>query len=219
VGTVRARRLGSSVQHRTQWAATYEGTEYDELPWFSPDPTPELVSAVEDRFFAPGSPVLDIGCGAGSNVLYLARQGFESHGIDLAPAAIRTAQDRAGAAGLTVDVQVGDALALAFPRSRFAGIVDHGCFHTLPIPRRPDYVAEVARVLRPGGAFLLSWVAREHTGPRGPPHRPSLAEVAAAFEAKFLFERTSYVDGGEEVGLPAYHARLRRRANPQPARR
>ena len=171
---------GSSAEHRAQWEAIYEQTPYHELPWFDPDPSPQVVHAVAEGFLRPGSTVLDVGCGAGSNVLFLASKGFDAHGVDLSPGAVRAAERRAREARLRVDLHVGDVLSLAFPDARFDGVLDNGCFHTLPIPRRPDYACEIARVLRPGGSFVLSWVAREHEGEHGPPHRPSLAEVTAA---------------------------------------
>lgn len=212
----RSPRRGSSKETRAAWKATYEETPYSNLPWFDPDPSPHVVQAVSERFLPPGAATLDIGCGAGSNVLYLARAGFESHGIDLSPGAVQAARTRAAQAGLTVDVREGDALALEFPSARFGSVIDNGCFHTLPPDRRSGYAEEVARVLRPAGAFVLSWVGRESTGLRGPPHRPSLEEVTRTFEARFLFVRTAFHPAEEEDATSTYDAWLTRRRSPQP---
>jgi len=214
--TDRRRPRGSSEVDRRSWATTYERTPYQELPWFDPEPSPEVVRAVEEGFLPARSPVLDVGCGAGSNLLYLARKGLEAHGIDLSPGAVAAARKRAEELRLPIDAQVGDALALEFPEGRFAGMVDIGCFHTLPIRRRPEYAREAARALRPGGSFVLSWVARESTQVHGPPHRPSLGEVVATFEGLFLFVRTGFSAAAEEGHLSTYVAWLRRRAVPQP---
>jgi len=201
------------------WRATYEETPYNQLPWFDPDPSPVVVGAVEGGFLPAGAAVLDIGCGAGSNVLYLARKGFRAHGIDISPGAIRAAEARAQAEGLTIDVRTGDALAIADPAESYGGLVDIGCFHTIPIGRRPDYAREVARILRPDGSFVLSWVAREHEGPHGPPHRPSLEDVTKTFEARFLFTRTEFHGAPQGGSLPFYSAWMVRRSVPQPAAR
>ena len=209
-------RRGSSARNRALWRSTYEETAYHDLPWFDPDPSPQVVRAVTERFLPPKAAVLDVGCGAGSNVLYLARGGFESHGVDLSPGAVRSANDRARKESLTVDVRVGDVLGLDFPRARLAGVIDNGCFHTLPIGRRSDYAREIARVLRPGGAFVLSWVGRESTRERGPPHRPSLAEVTRTLEERFLFARTEFHPAREAGTLSVYDAWLTRRTAPQP---
>ncbi len=209
-------RQGSSARHRARWKATYEQTPYRELPWFDPEPSPQVARAVAERFLPPGARVLDVGCGAGSNVLYLCRTGLHGFGVDISPGAIQAAQARARDEGLTADFRVGDVLALDFPDGAFEGVLDNGCFHTLPVRSRVTYAKEVRRVLRPDGRFVLSWVAREHTGPRGPPHRPSLEEVVRTFEASFLFVRTGFHPPGTERGPAVYDAWLTRRTSAQP---
>jgi SAM-dependent methyltransferase len=173
---------------------------------------------VREGFLPKAGDVLDVGCGAGSNVLFLAQNGFRAHGIDLSPGAVAAATSRITASRLTADIREGDALALDFADRTLDGVVDHGCFHTLPLRRREDYAKEVGRVLRPGGSFVLSWVAREYTDPRGPPHRPSVQEVATVFESRFLFTRVGFRPGSEETGLPSYYAFLSRRAQRYPPR-
>ena len=209
-------REGSPAEHRSFWRSVYEENPYDALPWFDVEPSPTVARAVAEKFLMPGTAVLDVGCGAGSNVLFLARRGFESHGIDLSPGAVRAAQERARDEGLTIDVRVGDALDLDFPGARFDGVIDNGCFHTLPIARRRDYARELTRVLRPDGAVVLSWVAREHGGPYGPPHRPSLEEVTRTFEERFLFLRTEFHAPSDARSPPVYDAWLTLRRTPRP---
>ena len=209
-------RRGSSPAHRAQWRSTYEETSYDQLPWFEPGPSPPIQLAVAEGFLPRGGDVVDVGCGAGSNVLFLAEKGYRAHGVDLSPGAVAAARARAVKAGLKIDVQEGDALALPFADGSLDGMVDHGCFHTLPIARRGDYAQEAYRILRPEGRFVLAWVAREHTSPMGPPHRPSLQEVTATFESRFLFSRTGFALGREEGEPAAYFAFLVRRSGPYP---
>jgi SAM-dependent methyltransferase len=173
---------------------------------------------VETGGFVPGSRVLDIGCGAGTNALFLARAGFRASGIDLAPGAIRAAQSRARRGKLDVEFRVGDALRLPFRRANFGGLVDIGCFHTLPVRLRGQYAGEASRVLRPGGRFALAWVAREFSGAFGPPHRLSVEEVTEALERQFVFLKVEFSPGGRDR-LPSYGALLERRRHPQPPAR
>jgi len=210
-GSSRSRR-GSSSTSRAQWQSTYEQTPYDQLPWFEPGPSVGVQRAVDEGFLPKGGEVLDIGCGAGSNVLFLAERGYHAHGIDLSPGAVAAARSRAKSAHLTIDVQEGDALALAFPDGSLDALIDNGCFHTLPLSRREQYAREVHRVLRAHGSVVLSWVAREHTASRGPPHRPSLGEVTALFESRFLFVRTGFHLPSEDGDPPTYFAFLSRRS-------
>jgi SAM-dependent methyltransferase len=163
--------------------------------------------------------VLDIGCGAGSNVLFLAKKGYRAHGVDLSPGAVAASRARAAAARLTVDVREGDALVLPFPDATLDAVIDIGCFHTVPFARRKKYAREVYRVLRPEGSFVLSWVAREHTADHGPPHRPSLGEMTDVFESRFLFVRTGFRPSPEEGEPSTYFAFLVRRSVLQPPRR
>ncbi len=201
-----------------QWGKTYQLTAYRDLPWFSPRPYPWLQRGVRERWLRPPARVLDIGCGAGTNSLFLARSGFRVSGVDLAPAAIEAAQRRAARAGLSVDFRSGDALRLPFPDRSFGGAVDVGCYHTIPLRLRRAYSREIARVVRPGGRYLVSWVGREATQKQGPPHRPSLEETADAFEPEFVFLRTEF-EWSPRGPFSAYRALLQRRAAPQPPRR
>ncbi len=143
-------RPSVEVPHRVRrmWEETYERTSYRDLPWFSPRPYYWVVRAVRERWLRPGARVLDVGCGAGTNSIFLARRGFRVSGVDLAPAAIAVAKKRATRAGLTVDFQVADALRLPFPTASFGGAVDVGCFHTFDLHLRPAFSREMARILR-----------------------------------------------------------------------
>ncbi len=189
----RARRLSRiPSKERRAWERLYSEQNYKSLPWYSAGPSPWLVDAVRTRWIRPGSTVLDVGCGTGSNVLWLARHGFRASGVDIAAGAIAVAEARAKAARVAVSFYVADAVALPFPRGAFTAALDSGCFHSLPVPLRPTYAAGIARILAPGGRFLLTWVGREETRKLGPPHRPSLAETASVFEPRFVFTKTEF---------------------------
>lgn len=212
-----------STNPRRMFEEAYAHTSYRDLPWFSPHPYPWLVQAVAEGWIVPPGPVLDMGCGAGTNVLWLARQGFRATGADLAPSAIAIAERRAKRARLSATFRVADALALPFRRGAFRAALDVGCFHSLPIARRATYAKELARVVRRGGTFLLSWVAREETEKFGPPHRPSVWEIAQTFEKSFIVERIRFAPSRSSRGwqtrggrLAQYSCRLIRRSSPQP---
>jgi SAM-dependent methyltransferase len=216
-------RPATPATTRESWRQTYEETPYCELPWFSPRPNPWVVAGVKAGWWRRGTQVLDLGCGAGTNSLYLARSGFRAYGVDLAEAAIAAARERAAQARIRADFRAGDVLRLPFPSGFFGGAIDIGCFHTQPVRLRRAYAREVARVLRPRSTYALSWVAREYQGTVGPPHRPSLEEVAVALEPEFLFRHVEYrpsASGPVLKGAPSvYCARLGRRSFPRPPAR
>ena len=198
-----------------RWRELYRNSDYRALPWFSRQPFPWVAEAVSKTWIARGSKVLDVGCGAGTNSLFLARSGYRVAGIDLAPAAIEAAKGRAARQDLRVDFRVADVLRLPFPRGHFGGAIDIGCFHTLPVNLRSQYEAELARVVRPGGRFAIAWAAREFTASLGPPHRLSLEEGAAVLEGRFQFLRTAFLSGWKGR-ISSYGALLERRVGRQP---
>lgn len=208
------------------WAGMYASTPYTRLPWYSARPAPWVVRAVRDRWIEPPGPILDVGCGAGTNAIWLASSGFQATGIDLAPVAVGVAQRRAGRTGSRATFRVANVLSLPFRAASFAGVIDCGCFHTLPFDQRARYATELGRVVRPGGVVLITWIAREETGEYGPPHRPSVHEVTGALEPLFVFEHTEFADASSKRAwsarghtLARYSARLTRRRSPQPTRR
>jgi ubiquinone/menaquinone biosynthesis C-methylase UbiE len=209
------KRGGSSAQVKEDWKRTYEKHDFRELPWFSEEPSEWLQEARRSGWIKPPGRSLDVGCGAGTNVLWLAREGFNATGVDLAPGAVEAASKRAESEKSSARFVNGDALNLPFADRSFDVTTDFGCFHTLPVNRRREYAEEIARILVPKGTYILSWVGREADSEHGPPHRPSLLEVTQAFEERFLFRRTAFL-APTDGELAAYGACLSLRERPQP---
>ena len=111
--------------------------------WDSADPRPELAELASSR---PPGRALDLGCGTGTDALYLAGRGWETTGIDFAPEAITAARKKADDAGVKAVFVVGDASRLreAGVRGPFDLLLDIGCYHTIPAGRRDAYVAGAA---------------------------------------------------------------------------
>ena len=102
----------------------------------------------------PGEYVLDLACGTGALAELLAGRGARVTGVDLAPALIETARERAAEQGLEIAYRVGDAEALELPDASFDAIGS-----TCGIMFAPDHAAsarELARVTRPGGRVALA---------------------------------------------------------------
>ncbi len=97
-------------------------------------PPVDLVALVEGATARPAGRALDLGCGSGTDSMYLARLGWNLTGVDIVPEAVALARRNAAAAGVNVRFVEGDAtrlqdLGLGEP---FDLIVDFGCMHTLP---------------------------------------------------------------------------------------
>ena len=123
-----------------------------QTPWDSGRTPPEIVGLVESGRIPPGR-ALDIGCGTGTNVIYLTQHGFEAAGIDISAQAIARAQAKIHAAGVSARVATANVLDPAhLPVSGpFDFVMDIGVMHQFAETDRLRYAATVAGLLRPGG--------------------------------------------------------------------
>lgn len=99
--------------------------------------------------------VLDLGCGSGTQSIYLAQQGFTVVGVDGSPVAIRRAQRKAVEAGVNPSFFIQDVTRLDFLQDPFDVGLDIGCFHGLSTAGKEAYCRGLARYTRPGSLVLL----------------------------------------------------------------
>ncbi|MBX9788862.1 MAG: class I SAM-dependent methyltransferase, partial [Pirellulales bacterium] len=134
---------------------------------------------------------LDIGCGTGTNSVWLAQQGFEVTGVDVAPLAIERAGQRAADAEVRVSFLATDVLALPDLGGPFGFFFDRGCYHAVRRGAPRAYAPAVARQLAAGGrGLILAGNAREPHDP-GPPvvsQNELRDELGVAFEIVDLHE-------------------------------
>jgi methyl halide transferase len=138
------------------------------LPWDTGRPSSELQCLFSRNMIQPCR-ALELGCGTGTNSVWLAQQGFDVTGIDLAPLAVERAKERAHAAGIKVQFVVADVLHLPNLDGPFAFFFDRGCYHAVRRNAPEQYAPAVARQLASGGrGLILAGNAREPHDP-GPP--------------------------------------------------
>jgi len=141
-------------------------------------PQPAIVRLAETGQIT-GS-VLDVGCGTGENVLYLAEHGYAAAGVDGAPTAIKKARAKAKRRGLNASFEVGDALNLPTPERQFDTLIDSGLFHVFSDDERPRFRESLGRVVRSGGTYFLMCFSDHQPGDWGP-RRVTQAEIRAVF--------------------------------------
>lgn len=104
----------------------------------------------------PGERLLDLGCGTGGVAFLSSQAGADVTGLDLAPALIETARQRAAAQGLSLELHVGDCEALPFEDASFDVVTS-----SVGVMFAPDHEAvagEIERVTRRGGRVgLTAW--------------------------------------------------------------
>jgi SAM-dependent methyltransferase len=134
---------------------------------------------IQARLTAPGR-TLEVGCGTGTNAIFLAQHGFDVLGIDISEVAVEKA--RAKAQGMC-RFAAGDFLAAAPAGGPFQFVFDRGCFHIFDQEgERARFAENVATELVEHGLWL-SLIGSTEGAPRdeGPPRR-SARDVMNAIE-------------------------------------
>jgi ubiquinone/menaquinone biosynthesis C-methylase UbiE len=100
--------------------------------------------------------LLDAGCGTGLMALRVAARYPDCtvHGVDLSPRMIDIARKDAAKRGLTVDFRAGSITDLPYPEASFDVVVTNIMYHHLDLAEKRQAVAEIARVLKPGGRYV-----------------------------------------------------------------
>ena len=143
---------------RAAYAWSYR---FGKTPWDTGVTPPEVVELLGE--LSPGR-ALDLGCGTGTNVAYLARRGWRADGVDGSARAIAIARASVGGTqgvGLYEgDVTRLERLPLADP---YDLVLDIGCFHSIGSSRRDAYARGVAARTREGGRLFVFAFARRRT--------------------------------------------------------
>jgi SAM-dependent methyltransferase len=145
--------VSRDVLTQERWDARWGASDVD----YDPTTEPQLRDSLRLilRFWPrPKGRFLEAGCGPGANALNLALLGVEVAGVDTSPEALRRAEDAFARRRLGGTFVVGDVREIPFPDGSFdfvyaGGVVEH-------FVETRTAVAEMARVLRPGGRLLLT---------------------------------------------------------------
>jgi ubiquinone/menaquinone biosynthesis C-methylase UbiE len=98
---------------------------------------------------------LELGCGAGNIALFMAKKGFEVHGIDIVPEAIRWAEEKMALSSTTACFRIGNVVDLKYYSDNyFDFIFDGETLHCIINSDRKKCLASVFRILKQGGYFL-----------------------------------------------------------------
>lgn len=146
------------------YAVEFLGYDAHELATLPADCTASFAGIANPHAIAPlhpGETVLDIGCGAGMDLLLAARKvapGGHAIGVDMTEAMLDRASACATSAGLhNVDVKLADATALPLPDASVDVVMSNGVLNL--VREKDKALGEIWRVLRHGGRLLLGDIA------------------------------------------------------------
>ncbi len=135
------------------WNNFYDDT-CRKVPFFVNKPDENLVHYFEKEMIFP-SKVLELGCGAGRNAIYLAKKGCSVVGVDLSKNALEWAKKRISEEDVNVELVCANIFDLDFQQESFDFIYDSGCFHHIAPHRRVSYIEIINRLLKQDGYFAL----------------------------------------------------------------
>jgi ubiquinone/menaquinone biosynthesis C-methylase UbiE len=146
------------------WEEKYAAGHAQRYPW---DSVVSFVfrNAPRDRPRGEVS-IVEVGCGTASNLWFAAREGFRVAGVDAAASAIAAARRRFEEDGLKGDLRVADFTSLPFADSSFDLAIDRGALTCCGTTALRAALAEVRRVLKPGGKLLFNPYADTHASAR-----------------------------------------------------
>src|SRR5262245_1493011 len=116
--------------------------------------TPSAARLVKHAGVRAGQHVLDVGCGTGVVAITAARIGARVRGLDLTPELLERARENARVAGVDIEFCEGDVEALPFEDGAFDVVLSQ--FGHMFAPRPAIAIAEMLRVLKPGGAIAFA---------------------------------------------------------------
>ncbi len=195
-----------------RWDSSYRR---DRMPgWDVGRPASELKAIVENGTIKPCR-ALVLGCGTGTNAVYLASKGFEVTGVDVAPTALVLAEQRATEANVSVLWLMADVVALP-DIGTFDFIFDRGCYHHVQLYNAAGFVQSMDSRTAPGARFLLlAGNANEPT--HGGPPRVEETQLVNNFAGTWDFVSLQEIrfesrDPNHKTGPWAWSALMRRRA-------
>jgi SAM-dependent methyltransferase len=157
--------------------------------------TPTAAQLVKFANIQPGQKVLDVACGTGVVAITAARAGAHVTALDLTPELLARARENAQIAGVTIDFHEGDVEKLPFRDGEFDVVLSQ--YGHIFAPRPEVALAEMLRVLKPGGTIAFStWPPEKFVGQtfslvarHMPPPPPGVAPPVQWGEPKIIEQR------------------------------
>ena len=159
-----------------------------------------MIDIVESETVRPCE-TLDLCCGAGTNPVYLAENGFDVTALDISDRAVELAMDKAGHSNVGIDFLIGDFASLPFKEARFGFVFDFGCFHHVEPEQRTAFIDGVFRTLGSKGIYLMVCFSDRNGSAENHFSKERLIEL---FGNRFETSRMTHVSSMEADGVIRY---------------
>ena len=146
-------------QFHDAWAAAIDVDGIRVADYFEACTAPENRFILQQMGDIRGKLLLDLGCGAGENSVYFAKQGARCVATDYSPGMVEVALQLAAANGVEIEGRTANAMALDFPDNTFDLVYASNLLHHIPDPQIA--LKEMHRVLKPGGKACF-WDPLKH---------------------------------------------------------
>ena len=141
-------------------------TDWQKLSWAHMEQTLFLADICKKR--KPGR-ALDIGCGAGTDSVFLAKEGWDVTSLDFVPKAIEMTEQRAKDAGVVVTPVVADVLEWEAPH-KYDLVLDHGLLHNMNPQNHQIYREQLFKAMSDDAHFVIvHWLKTHPSQPFGVP--------------------------------------------------
>lgn len=189
-----------------------------DTPWDSGLPSENLVEMLKSGTIKPCR-ALELGCGTGTNAIYLAKSGFDITGVDLSELAIKKAKEKAEKEGVSAKFLLSDVTDLPDLGAPFPFVFDRGTYHIVRSINLSGFQKTLEKYVAPGGYYFVLAGSTNEPGPedKGPP-RVTPQDLCRELEFDCFdlvrLEETNFhgVKIGDQMFAPkAWKALLRRR--------
>ena len=166
----------------------------------APDPAvAEWAETIPARGF-----VLDLGCGVGRHVVYLAERGFRMAGVDISPSGIRLTQEACSVRQFAFEGQVSDMNALSWADETFDAVLSISTIHHHQRQEIVRTLGAVRRVLKPGGLLLADFPCTDAADYRLRRTQVSAGQIAEV-EPNTFVDRRPDLDDTNDGFLPHHY--------------
>ena len=145
------------TEHMTEWNQILHEKVYS-----SEEPDDAIVTIADSlQKKATKSRILDLACGAGRHVIYMAGRGFETHGADISDEGLRLTRERLRTRRLTASLVKCDMNHLPYINSRFDTVVCMRAIYHQRFTGIQNTLSEIHRILRRNGFILADFLTKK----------------------------------------------------------